>query len=77
MGKVTKELSTALAKAIKRRREAKGMSQAKLAELSGLAQTFIGMIEKCQRTPTVDTANSIAKALGVSLSKLIVEAEKL
>lgn len=76
MAKVTKDLSTSLAKVIKRRREAKGMSQAKLAEFSGLAQTFIGMIEKGQRTPTVDTVASIAAALGVKASRLIADAEK-
>jgi transcriptional regulator with XRE-family HTH domain len=76
MAKVTKDLSTSLAKVIKRRREAKGMSQAKLAELSGLAQTFIGMIEKGQRTPTVDTVASIAGALEVKASRLIADAEK-
>lgn len=77
MSKVTAELSTALATVIKRRRVAKGLSLTRLAELSGLTQTYPGMIEKGDRVPTVDVANSIARSLGVSLSELIGEAEKL
>ncbi len=77
MSRVTAELSTALAAVIRKRRERKGFSLTKLAELSGLTQTYPGMIEKGERVPTVDVANSIARSLGVSLSELIEEAEKL
>ena len=77
MSKVTAELSTALATVIKKRRVAKGLSLTRLAELSGLTQTYPGMIEKGDRVPTVDVANSIARSLGVPLSELIREAEKL
>jgi XRE family transcriptional regulator, regulator of sulfur utilization len=77
MAKITKELSTALAKTIKKRREAKGMSLAKLAELSGTTQTYPGRVEKGERVPTVDVAFAFAKALGIPFWKLVKEAENL
>lgn len=77
MGKVTPEISIALAAVIRKRREAKGISLTKLAQLSGITQTYPGMIEKGQRSPTVDVAHSMAKALGCDLSDLIKEAERI
>jgi transcriptional regulator with XRE-family HTH domain len=77
MSRITAELSRALAAVIKKRRVAKGLSLTKLAELSGLTQTYPGMIEKGDRVPTVDVAHAIARSLDVPLSDLIKEAEKL
>ncbi|HWD94252.1 MAG TPA: helix-turn-helix transcriptional regulator [Verrucomicrobiae bacterium] len=77
MAKLTDDFASALAKVIKRHRQQKGMSLAKLAELSGTTQTYPGRVEKGERTPTVTVADAFAKALGVPLSKLIAEAEKL
>jgi transcriptional regulator with XRE-family HTH domain len=71
------DLSRALAQVIHKRRVAKGISMTKLAESSGLAQTYIGFIERHINTPTIDSANAIAKALGVKLSRLIIEAERI
>lgn len=61
---------------VKVHREAKGFSRARLAERAGLHQTYIGLLERGERSPNLDTAQAIAKALGVSLSRLIIEAEK-
>ena len=70
-------LSDALSQVIKKHREAKKLSRARLAEKSGLHQTYIGLLERGDRTPNIDTANAIAKGLDVSLSVLITEAEKV
>ena len=71
------ELSDAFSLVIKNRREAKGLSRAALAEKSGLHQTYIGLLERGARSPTLDTAKTIADSLGVPLSHLVIEAEKL
>jgi len=76
MGKVTRVFSGALADVISRRRQAKGMSLAKLAEKSGLTQTYPGMLERGERVPTVDVAHALAKALDCNLSDLVRDAEK-
>lgn len=51
-------------------RKAKGFTQEKLAELSGLDNTYIGAIERGQRNPSIESAQSIAKALNMSLKDL-------
>jgi len=52
-------------------REAKGLSQEKLARLSDVANNTIIKIETGKnKNPTLDTMKKIAKALGVSLDEL-------
>jgi DNA-binding XRE family transcriptional regulator len=50
-----------------RRREA-GLTQAKLAKLSGVAQADISRVESGRANPTVSTLAAIARALGYSLA---------
>jgi transcriptional regulator with XRE-family HTH domain len=68
-------LSLGFAQVVKRNREVKGFSKAALAEKSGLHQTYIGLLERGLRSPNLETANSIAEALGMPLSRLVEEAE--
>jgi len=67
-------LSTAFAHVIRRHRSRKGLSQEALAEAAGIHHTYIGLLERGKRKPTIDVAH-IALALGVKLSTLINEAE--
>jgi len=69
------ELSEKFAKVVQKQREEKGMSRAALAEKSGLHQTYIGLLERGQRSPNLDTAKAIADALNVPLAKLIDASE--
>lgn len=60
---------------IRIRRLEAGLSQEKLAEKAGLHPTYIGMVERGVRNPTLDVAARLAKALKAKLPKLIEEAE--
>lgn len=61
-----------LAKNIKRLREAKGLSQEKLARLADVANnTLIKMESGENQNPTLDTLKKVAKALEVSVDDLI------
>jgi transcriptional regulator with XRE-family HTH domain len=71
------DFSDAFAAVVKRRREAKGLSKVGLAESAGLHQTYVGLLERGERSPSIDTAHALARALGLPFSKLIVEAERL
>ena len=49
-------------------REQKGISQRKLAELSGLKQPAIARLESMQTTPQVNTLLKVLKPLGYTLA---------
>ncbi len=49
------------------------MSQEKLAEHAGLHPTYIGLIERGARNPTLASALAVAKALDEELVDLIAE----
>jgi len=46
-----------------------------LADLAGLHRTTVGLLERNERTPTLQVAEQIAKALGYSFSELIQEVD--
>ncbi len=61
-----------LANNIKRLREAKGLSQEKLARLADVANnTLIKMESGENQNPTLNSLKKVAKALGVSVDDLI------
>lgn len=69
------EFSDAFARVLQRHREAKKLSKQALAQKAGLHQTYIGKIEDGLSNPSLDAANAIAEALGISFATLIAEAE--
>jgi transcriptional regulator with XRE-family HTH domain len=54
-------------------REARGMSQAQLAEATGLTQSSISRIERGGRELTLSNMRSIARALNCSVGELLGE----
>jgi transcriptional regulator with XRE-family HTH domain len=70
------DFSDAFSHVVAKHRLAQKLSKAGLAERAGLHQTYIGLLERGQRSPNLDTAKAIAKALKVPLADLIQEAEK-
>jgi len=77
MAQAQSNLSDAFSEIVKRHREKKKLSRIALAELSGLHQTYIGLLERGERSPNLDTAKAIADALGFPLSRMVSEAERL
>jgi transcriptional regulator with XRE-family HTH domain len=61
--------------AVRERRIAAGLSQEKLAEAAGLHPTYVSMVERGIRNPTLDVAARIAKALKITLPRLIEQAQ--
>jgi len=56
---------------VKQYRKTKGISQARLAQISGVSQSYIAYLERGERHPTIPIAIKLANALGVSLMELI------
>ena len=57
-------------------RVSKQLSQEKLAELADLDRTYISLLERGQRQPTIRTLFQIAKALNIKPSKIIETVEE-
>lgn len=62
---------------LRRRRQAIGLSQGRLAEISGHNIAFIGLIENGIHNASMSLADDLARALGTTLGAMIVEAEKV
>jgi len=68
---MSNEKST-IARNIKRLRKQRGLSQDKLSKLVDISHNMIIKIEsRAIPSPTIDTAQKIAKALGVSVDDLM------
>ena len=52
-------------------RKMRNLSQEKLAELSGLHRTYIGMIERAEKNISLSNIQRIAHALNVSIETLL------
>ena len=77
MAQTQSALSDAFSRVVKKHRERRGISRAALAEMAGLHQTYIGLLEREKRSPNLDTAKAIADALGLSFAEMIAEAERI
>lgn len=51
-------------------REEQNISQEKLAERAGLHRTYIGMVERLERNPSLICIHKIANGLGVDVKEL-------
>lgn len=68
-------ITAAFIELVKRIREQKRLTIEQLADLTGVHRTTIGLLERNERTPTLQVATQIANALQIPLSELIQEAE--
>jgi transcriptional regulator with XRE-family HTH domain len=62
---------------VRKHRKARFLSQEELAERADLASKMVSLIERFERNPTVNVADSIAQAMSVPLWRLIKDAEDL
>ena len=66
-----KQIVSRFATQMRTNREAKGISQEKLAEFANLHRTYIGSIERAEKIPSLITIVKISKALNINISELI------
>lgn len=53
-------------------RKSQGLSQEKLAEKAGLHRTYIGALERGEKSPTVDTLVKVVTALNINLTNFFL-----
>ena len=71
-----RSLSAAFAEVVREQRAKRGVSQEDLAHDAGLHRTYVGLIERGLRNPTIEVGHALALALGTTLSDLIRRAER-
>jgi len=71
------KLVLAFGHVLKKHRMVKGFSQEQLALYCDLDRTYIGMLERGQRQPSITTIFKLSEQLGVPPHKIIQEVEQL
>jgi transcriptional regulator with XRE-family HTH domain len=61
---------------VRRLRKAEGLSQEDFADRCGLHRTYIGSIERGEKTVTIATATKVAEALGLRLWELLKQVDE-
>ena len=64
------DIAKVIGQRIRNYRTSAGLSQEKLAELSGCHPTYIGLLERGETTATLESVERISAALGLTLSRL-------
>jgi transcriptional regulator with XRE-family HTH domain len=66
----------ALGERIRELREEKHWSQEEFADRCGLHRTAIGLLERAERNPRLDTLLTVSKGFGITVSDLLRDVEK-
>lgn len=64
------EIAKIIGQRVRNYRTEKGLSQEKLAEMSGCHPTYIGQVECGEKNATLESIEKIASAMNIPLSKL-------
>lgn len=64
------EIAKTIGQRVRNYRIDKGLSQEKLAELSGCHPTYIGQVERGEKNATLESIEKIASAMNISLAQL-------
>lgn len=50
----------------------RGISQEGLADIAGLARSTMGIVERGEQSPSLQTISKVANALGIDIHKLFI-----
>ena len=68
---------TSLLEVIAEHRQAQGLTYEQLADKAGIHRTTIGLLERNERSPSLQVAIQLASALGLELSEILSRAEAI
>ena len=64
------ELAKMIGQRVRNYRTERGLSQERLAEMSGCHPTYIGQVERGEKNATLESIDKIASAMSIPLSRL-------
>jgi transcriptional regulator with XRE-family HTH domain len=62
--------------ALRRKREAVGLSQEALAAAAGVHRNYVGLLERGRQVPSILVVEKLAHALGTTMSGLLRDVDK-
>ena len=68
-----RDASKIFSESLRRKRNALGLSQESLAAKAQVHPTYVGLIERGKRSPTLRIAEKLAHALGTNIQSLLEE----
>lgn len=75
MSRIT-SISIAFGRNVQKYRLCKGLSQEELAYRAGLHRTYIGMVERAERSISLQNAKKIADVLEQNIDTLLIDGEE-
>ena len=69
-------INAALTRLLREARKQRGVSMDELARRAGVHRTYVGLLEREERQPTVAAAAALAEALDLCFSEVLAEAER-
>ena len=72
---MSKDILVKLGQCLQKARINKNLSQEQLADIVNLDRTYISLLERGKRNPSIATINSLSKALDINLSQIFEEIE--
>ncbi len=61
---------------LRKAREAAGLTQLQLAKAAALHRTYISLLERDKKSPTVDVLFRICRAIGIKPSRFVARVER-
>lgn len=61
---------------LRKAREAAGLTQQELADAAGLHRTYISLLERNKKSPTLDVLFRLCRAVGIAPSKFVAQVDK-
>ena len=71
-----KNINCRIGEVIRDKRMGKKLSQEQLALASDVDRSYVSILERGLKSPTIETLERIPTALGCSLAQLVLEAQK-
>lgn len=70
-------LAVKFGRVVRRARVGRSLSQEALADLANVSRSFLSEVERGSASPSLETMQKLADALGEQLSFLVIEYEKI